>query len=133
MKHNNLSEKIKYGKLFKKTDIIFLAVLITVIAAAFFAVIPKDKGSYAEIYSGSRLVKVMYLNIDSEYTFNFDQDHKNVITVKDGKIFITNSDCNDKICMHFAPADKTGSTIICLPHKLYIVVKGTKDDIDGVV
>ena len=132
MKHSALYENIKNNKPFKKTDVFFVAFLVVSILTLYIITLPKNNGSYAEIYKGNELVKVMYLNTDSEFVYQFDEDHKNVITVKDGKIFVTESDCNDKICLHYHPSNKAGSTIVCLPHSLFIIIKGD-DQLDGVI
>ena len=55
----------------------------------------------------------------------------NVITVKGGKIAVTEASCPDHYCMHRGFCD-SGLQIVCLPNKLEIRFTG-KQDIDGVV
>lgn len=129
---SGLFEKIKTDKPFKKGDIIALVALVLVVAVFFAAAYPRQKGGYAEIYSGNNLIKVMPLSTDGEYVFYYDETHKNIITVSGGKISVTYADCKDKICVNHPPANAAGSSIVCLPHNLIIVIKG-ESDVDGVV
>ena len=51
---------------------------------------------------------------------------KNVVTVKDGSVSVTDADCRDKICVKSAPLKKDNaatSVIVCLPHKLIITLE----------
>jgi hypothetical protein len=129
---NGLFEKIKYNKPFKKSDIIVIILLILILSAVFAAFYPRQQGRYAYIYSQNKLIKVMPLDADDEFVFNYDDFNKNIITVSGGKISVTYSDCKDKICQSHAPASAAGSSIICLPHNLFIIIKG-EADVDAVV
>jgi hypothetical protein len=129
---SKLFEKVKADKPFKRGDIIAAIALVLAVAVFFAAAYPRQKGGYAEIYNGNNLIKVMPLSTDGEFVFNYDENHKNIITVKDGRISVTYADCRNKICVNHPPTDIAGSSIICLPHNLIIVVKGDSD-VDGVV
>ena len=52
---------------------------------------------------------------------------KNVIVIKDGHAQITFADCPDGICSSHRPIKKNGENIICLPHKLVVVISGEGD------
>lgn len=132
MNNGILYNRIKEDKPFKKSDIIIIAALILVVAAFIIIFYPRQSGSYAEIYGGGKLIKVMPLNNDDEFIYHYDANHKNIITVKEGKISVTYADCRDKICQNHIPANTAGSVIICLPHNLVIVVKGEGGS-DGIV
>ncbi|MDD4002588.1 MAG: NusG domain II-containing protein [Clostridia bacterium] len=129
---NGLFEKIKYNKPFKKSDIIVIILLILILLAVFLALSSHRQGEYAYIYSQNKLIKVMPLDTDDEFIFNYDSSNKNIITVSGGKISVTYSDCKDKICVSHAPVSTAGSSIICLPHSLFIIIRG-EAEIDAVV
>jgi hypothetical protein len=50
------------------------------------------------------------------------------LVIKDGKAFIQNADCPDKICAEHKPISKTGETIVCLPHKLVIEITENEEN-----
>lgn len=130
---NKLYYKIKNDKIFKIADIIFIAVLlIGILSIYFFTVNNRNSGAYAEIYNENKLVKTMSLNTDAEYTYIYNENEYNIITVKDGKISVTESSCNEKICINYPSTNTVGSTIICLPHKMLIIIKG-EQEIDGIL
>ena len=46
------------------------------------------------------------------------------MVIADGTADVTQADCPDKICVDHAPISRDRETIICLPHKLVVEVKG---------
>jgi hypothetical protein len=126
--NKNLYSEIKKGKLFKLSDVVIISGLIAVIAISYiFYAINRQSGNYAEIYGNGVLVKVMPLSVDAEYRYTDEEGGYNIIAVKDGKISVTEANCQDKICAFYPPQNAAGSMIICLPHKLVIIVKGERE------
>lgn len=82
-----------------------------------------------EIYQNGELFSTLPLSEDTEITVNCENGY-NVVTIRDGKVFVSNADCPDKICMNMG--EFSGSTpIICLPHRLEIRVVNSKSDTDA--
>lgn len=52
------------------------------------------------------------------------QNGTNTVVVENEGIRVKDSDCTDHICEKFGVADRPGEVIVCLPHLLYIEVKG---------
>ncbi len=128
----NLFRAVKESRPFKKADLLIIPLLVAISALSFFLLSP-GSGSYVEVYADGELIKVMPLDVDAEFVYQYEEGRKNVIAVKGGKVSVTYADCADKICMHYPPTDRAGSTIICLPHKLVVTVKGGQEQYDGVV
>jgi len=43
------------------------------------------------------------------------------------------ADCPDQVCVNTRPADREGQSIVCLPNRVVVEVRGSKKDfIDGV-
>ena len=55
---------------------------------------------------------------------------KNIIEIVDNKIGMYEADCADKICYVPEYITKSGETIVCLPHRVVIEVKGEIPDKD---
>ena len=87
--------------------------------------------SRAEITSDGKLIRVVDLVIDQEFTVPSPTGGTNTVTVRDGKIAVTYADCPDGYCVDRGFCN-SGTQIVCLPHRL--VIRFLDDAaIDGVV
>lgn len=108
----------------KKGD--FILIFICLLIGAVFLFFPKKSGERAEIYLNGEKVKTVSLKENSLFTVG------NVsVVVENGKIFVENSPCADKICMHTGKIYRAGDTIACLPEKVIIKIIGSNAP-DGV-
>ena len=85
---------------------------------------------WAEIRSDGESVRTVNLNADQEFTVPCPGGY-NTVTVKDGKIAVTEASCPDQYCVQRGFCD-SGAQIVCLPHKLVIRFLGDSE-IDGFV
>ena len=118
---------------FRKGDllaIVMVAVLAVLVALCF---LPKaHSGSVtAEVYQNGELVKTLPLNQDT--SFEITGKYTNVITVRDGGIAITASDCPGEDCVHSGAIRSSGRSIVCLPNALEVRVVTQASDVDFVV
>ena len=111
--------------------ITLLCVLLLLCAIpGYFLLASGEDASFAEVYSDNKLIRVVDLKIDQTLTVD-TTDGYNIITVKDGKIAVTEASCPDHYCMNrgFCAG---GAQIVCLPNRL--VIKFTAEQaVDGVV
>lgn len=112
----------------KKADVIlFIAVLLS--AAVFFLLsFFADDGGYAVVYVDGEEVGRYALDKDATATFLSDDGGFNTVTLRDGKVYVSDADCPDRTCVHSDPVSKSGQRVICLPHRLMIVVETGKDE-----
>lgn len=94
-------------------------ILAVSLGLSFLVLLPRGEAVSAEIYSGGKLLRTVSLHVDQEYTVETPQGGHNTVTVKDGKIAVTDADCPDHYCMArgFCAA---GPEIVCLPNRLVI-------------
>ena len=85
----------------------------------------------AQIYRGGQLL--MTVSLDKPQQFPVEGDYCNVITVEDGKISITDSDCPGQDCVHSGAIHSPGRSLVCLPNALEIRVVSGQSDVDFVV
>lgn len=113
---------------FRKGDALAIALVVFLAAAVFLCFFPDNSGSaaYAEIYLNGQLIRQVSLQEDQVFTV--ESQYTNEITVKDGTIAITHSDCPGQDCVH-----STGRILVCLPNGLEIRVTAEPDDVDFVV
>jgi hypothetical protein len=83
------------------------------------------------VYLEGELVKT--LSLDEDTCFTISGAYTNEITVKDGQIAITASDCPGEDCVHSGAIKATGRSIVCLPNELEVRVISGASDVDFVV
>lgn len=110
----------------KKADLI----LVTVVAAIIIVLCVilygfNSGGSYAAVEVNGVVTEYLPLNNDAEFEIKTDNGFNKLI-IKDGKAFVSNADCKDKICVHHLPVYRNGESIICLPHKVVITIQKDK-------
>lgn len=81
-----------------------------------------------QISSEGRVVEVLDLDVDQEFRVDTGTGY-NLITVRDGKVAVTEASCPDKLCMERGFCS-SGSQIVCLPNRLVLSFLGDRQ-IDG--
>lgn len=51
---------------------------------------------------------------------------KNILLVKNGGVQVIHAECPDKICMKEGFIDKPGQSIVCLPFRIVVEIRGDK-------
>jgi hypothetical protein len=122
-------------KLIKKADIILIVslLILSLVPEIIFVASGQDRDTsttYAVITIDGKSYKTIPLSDHSgtdTFTIRTDAGY-NTIVVKDHTIGIIESDCPDKICIQEGFISKPGATVICLPHKVMIEVRGGNND-----
>ena len=123
-------ESIKL-KLCRGDMIVIIAVVLS--AALLFTGLTlsktKSDSLSAMIYLDGKLVSELPLNRDGQYTVT--GSYTNTVTVKDGKVSVTYSDCPGGDCTHSGWVSGAGRSIVCLPNRMEVRIHGSSD-IDAV-
>ena len=99
--------------------ILLLALILALCAVSGWLLLgPGEEADQAQVWSEGELLYTLNLRIDGSITVQSALG-TNVITVRDGKIGVTEADCPDGYCMHrgFCAG---GADIVCLPNRLVI-------------
>ena len=114
-----------------KNDIILTASVLTVAVLAFFIIsLTSRKGGYAEVKKDGKIIGKYPLSRDIEVEIENEVGY-NLLVIKDGKAYITEADCPDKLCVRQGSAEKDGETIVCLPNKTVVTIRsGEPNDTD---
>lgn len=105
-----------------RNDIILISavILIAVISATLYFALQKSGESVAVIQGGT---KVAEYSIKENITVPITEgQHTNTLVIENGKAYISQANCPDKICVNHRPVSKTGETIVCLPAKLVVEI-----------
>lgn len=108
---------------------ILTVVLLGCVAASFALLSPGEDAVRAEIRSEGKVVRTVSLSVDQEFEIT-TATGRNVVTVKDGKIAVTEADCPDHYCMDRGFCSG-GTQIVCLPNRLVIHFLG-EQEVDGI-
>ena len=110
---------------------LFAGLLILCAVSGIFLLSPAEDAARAEIRSGGKVLRIVDLAIDQEFEITTPNGGHNVVTVKDGKIAVTEANCPDHYCMDRGFVGG-GTQIVCLPNRLVISFMG-EQEVDGVV
>ena len=118
---------------FQKADIAAIVAVAIVAVFVFALYLSKQDGSasWAEVYQDGKLICRVALAEDREFTV--DGRYSNTVTVRDGKIAVTASNCPGEDCVGCGWQDGVGRSIVCLPNGLEIRVVAGRADVDAVV
>jgi len=70
-----------------------------------------------------------------EYYYSLDQDKElhltgplgeTVVCIADGKVWIRESACPEKLCVKSGPISQSGSWVACLPNQVFVSIEGQK-------
>lgn len=53
-----------------------------------------------------------------------DADGYNRVVIDNREVYMESADCPDKVCVKTGRISRAGETIICLPHKVVVEIKG---------
>ena len=109
---------------------IFVAVLAVCVGLSVLFLLPGQEASYVEIRSEGKLLYTLPLSVDQQLTVT-SENGTNVVTVRDGKVAVTEADCPDGYCMDRGFCSG-GAQIVCLPNRLVLHFVG-QTDVDFVV
>lgn len=121
--------KLRFGK-WDMVALAFVALAAFVVLALYW--LPgASAGRYAQVYQDGKLIKT--LSLDLEQDFEVEGSYRATVTVRDGRIAVTASDCPGGDCVRCGWIDGAGRSIVCLPGGLEIRVVGSDADVDFVV
>ncbi|MGL5068052.1 MAG: NusG domain II-containing protein [Sarcina sp.] len=88
--------------------------------------INKDyKSTYVEIHVDNNLFKTIDLANDTNETIDIKSKlGTNSVLIKNNQIQINHANCKDSLCMKQKAISKIGQSIICLPNKVIVEIKG---------
>lgn len=113
-----------------KTWVLLLAVVLLICGGLSLLLLrPGQNAVRAEVWSEGKMLYTLDLAVDREVTVTTEQG-SNTVTVRDGKIAVTDADCPDHYCMARGWCSG-GAQIVCLPNRLVIKFVG-EQQIDGV-
>lgn len=110
-----------------RTWVILIASAAVVLAAvSFFLLRSRPEGTVVQIIQGNTVIREIDLSrVTREYSFVVESPYggSNTILVQPGRICVSEADCPDQICVCQGWLTDDPVPIVCLPHRLAIVLK----------
>ena len=112
----------------KKRDIILIASILAVAIALFLIVeLTKEEGAGVVVKVDGIEVAEYSLSKNGTYPLN---GGTNILVIEDGRAYLSDANCPDKLCVHQGKISRTGEVITCLPNKLTVTVFGAEESVD---
>lgn len=118
MKKNNEGKK----KIIGRTDILILVslVAVSVVALVLFGIMFNARGKTVVVTVDGEEYATLSLDEDTVLEVKTERGY-NLVVVEDGKVYVKESDCPDKICVKSGEATEL-KTVVCLPHRLTVSI-----------
>ena len=100
-------------------------VFLLSLLGSYFVLRGQPYAAQAQISSGGNVVKTVNLHENQQFAITAENGGKNIITVRDGKIAVTEATCPDHYCMKRGFCSG-GADIVCLPNQLVIHCPGAQ-------
>lgn len=118
-------------KTLKKLDIIIIFLLFFLSFTPHFILSKSLTKNFNSIYANIKVNGQVYQNLNlsdfhDEKIFNINDN--NTILIKNNTIRMLHSNCNDLLCIKQGVISNVYDTIICLPNKIVIEIKGKETD-----
>ena len=116
-----------------KNDIVLILALLLLALLAWGALrLTKKPGGEAVVTVDGVLVATLPLSIEARLPVGAERGFLNVVEVADGRVRVLEADCPDRLCVRQGWIRYDGESIVCLPHKLVVSIRGGGQDLDAV-
>ena len=120
-KKMNLQSTKKY-----RLDIIVISVIIVASLLLFLVIsLTKKEGSLAVVEINGEVAGEYSLSVDGVFVLN---NGTNVLVIENGTAYLNYSSCPDHVCEKTGKIAYVGQTIVCLPNRLSVTVRGNAQD-----
>lgn len=113
-------KKVKHSKAFTVLDGIIVAVIFAVIVLSAFVIyrVPPTVVSITapDYYKEASLSDNADIFLDGL-----------TVHISDGKVWVTEANCDDKTCEHTGKISRAGQSIVCLPNGIVVSIIGKSD------
>ena len=116
----------------RRNDIILILIILAGIVSLFIFVFMRNSYGdvpYINIYHQDKVLYSVPLEKNDRITVEGDIS-KMVIVIKNGRVHVEESGCDNQICVHEGEKSSLNEMITCLPNKIYIRI-GKRIDVNS--
>ena len=115
---------------------LILALLIGAVAVSAAVLLLQGRGTRASVAritrDGVLLAEIDLTKTQAPFSFLLEDGRgRNLISVEQGRIRVSEADCPDQICVDQGWISDGTVPIVCLPHRLMIQIVGGEEGLDG--
>ena len=122
--------QLKNSKKKYRADIIVIsAILLISLIFLCITLLTKREGTLAVVEVDGVTIGSYPLYTDGIFVLN---GGTNTLVIENGKAYLTNSHCPDHTCEKTGKVGYVGQSIVCLPNRLSVLIKGDGDGVDFV-
>lgn len=92
----------------------------------------KKQGGEAVVRVDGTVVEILPLDRSATLTLETADGKTNTVVVENGRVCVLDADCTDRICVRRGWAQYEGESIVCLPHKMVVTLRGGESYVDAV-
>ena len=111
-------------KKYRLDIIVISAILLVSVSLLLIMTLSKKEGAVAVVEIDGKTVAEYSLAVNGEYSLN---NGTNVLVIENGQAYLNYSNCPDHTCEITGKIHYVGQTIVCLPNKLSITIKGNAE------
>lgn len=112
-------------KLIRKNDIILLGGLLFVLAVITLIVfLTRQAGAEVVVSVDGQEVAAFSLDVDTTYEIESAGGGRNLLVIEGGQAYLSDASCPDLLCVHMGKISRAGQSIICLPNKVTVEIRG---------
>lgn len=111
------------GKSTKVWLVLIGLLLAAGIAGMVFVRSAREEGGQVQITWNDRVQGTYPLSEDCTLVYEGETGLRNVVTIRDGTVFMKEATCPDQICVRHGPTSQTADPIVCLPNRLVVEVQ----------
>lgn len=118
----------------KIEKVLWIIILGVAVALFLFLKFSANDGEQVIVKVDKKEIARYDLNTDREVIIDGKDGGKNTLVIKDGKAYIKDATCPDKLCEHQGKIHMVGQSLICLPNRVVIEITDDKKDeeFDGI-
>lgn len=119
MSDNKIISRTKDFLMAHRADLwLVLSLIFVAIVSLILLFTLRTEGDIVEVEIDGEIVATYSLSADGEYEIG----EGNILTIKDGKAYMSYADCPDKTCVKTRAISNSGESIICLPNRVSVRV-----------
>ena len=108
-----------------KNDILLIAALLLAALAVWGLLrLTRSRGAEAVVTVDGETVATLPLTEDTVVNIGAGEGFSNVVEVSGGRVRVSDADCLDRLCVRMGWISRDGESVVCLPHKLVVTVRG---------
>lgn len=112
----------------KQRDLILIgSILLISIVLLLVLHLNKEPGAGVIVRVDGKETARYSLSVNATYSLN---GGTNILHIEDGKAWLSDANCPDKLCVRQGKISKEGETITCLPNKLTVTVYGVENSVE---